>query len=31
MQFFDLDLAAKVPGEPKVVTGKIHVKDQGAR
>lgn len=31
MQFFDVDLAAEVPGETEPVTGTLHVKDQGAQ
>ena len=31
MQFFDVELAAEVPGETEPVTGKLHIKDQGAQ
>jgi hypothetical protein len=31
MSFFDVDLVAEVPGETQPVTGKLHIKDQGAQ
>jgi hypothetical protein len=31
LYFFDVDLAAEVPGETQLVTGKLHIKNQGAK
>jgi hypothetical protein len=31
MQAFDVDFVAEVPGEIQAVTGKLHVKNQGAQ
>jgi hypothetical protein len=31
LRFFDVDLAAEVPGETQLVTGKLHVQDQNGQ